>query len=108
MRGFRTPDNRPYDLLPLPFPGIHRDAQGRRLPASYANFLIVNQAVLLPTYGVAQDSEAEAVLQRAFPQHEIVPIDCRRLIEQNGSLHCLSMQFPLEVTLNDGMEIVAA
>lgn len=108
LRGFRTPDNRPYDLLPLPFPGIHRDAQGRRLPASYANFLIVNQAVLLPTYGVAQDSEAEAVLQRAFPQHEIVPIDCRRLIEQNGSLHCLGMQFPLEVTLNDGVEIVAA
>ena len=108
LRTFRTRDDRAYDLLPLPFPGIHRDAQGRRLPASYANFLIINRAVLLPTYGVAQDAEAGAVLQRAFPQREIVPVDCRRIIEQNGSLHCLTLQFPQQVKLSGGVEFAAA
>ena len=88
------PNGRPYRLMPLPFPGIHLDQNGRRLPASYANFLIINHAVLLPTYGVPQDDEAKATIQEAFPDREIVTIDCRQIIQQNGSLHCLTMQFP--------------
>ena len=108
LRAFRTPDGRAYRLLPLPFPGIHKDADGRRLPASYANFLIINTAVLLPVYGADEDQEAMAVVRQAFPSREIVPIDCRRIIEQNGSLHCLTMQFPAPVKLCDTLEFIAA
>ena len=95
-------------MLPLPFPGVHRAADGRRLPATYANFLIVNGALLLPVYGVPQDTQAQAVLAQAFPGREIVPLDCRAIIEQNGSLHCLTMQFPAAVALHDSPEFAAA
>ena len=68
--------------------------QGRRLAASYANFLIINGAVLMPAYGDSADGKAAAVLAAAFPGREIVPIPCRSLIWQNGSLHCITMQLP--------------
>ena len=74
------------------------DEDGQRLPATYANFLIVNGAVLMPTYGQpANDELARRALLKAFPQHEIVGIDCRSLIRQHGSLHCCTMQFPASV-----------
>ena len=101
-------DGRPYRLVPLPFPGVHRDRDGRRLPATYANFLIINGAVLLPVYGVAQDQEAAAVIQSVFPDRNVIPIDCREIIRQNGSLHCLTMQFPAQVTVRDTLEQFAA
>ena len=104
LRTFRTRDGRPYRLLPLPFPGVHRDASGRRLPASYANFLIINGAVLLPVYGVRQDQEAAALLKLAFPSREIVTLDCRPLIQQNGSLHCLTMHLPVLLGLHDRLQ----
>ena len=62
--------------------------------ASYANFLIINGAVLMPTYGDPADAQAQAVLAQAFPDREIIPVPCRPLIWQNGSLHCLTMQLP--------------
>lgn len=88
-----------YQLIPLPFPSpIFDPDDGHRLPATYANFLILNSAVLLPTYGQpANDDLARSQLQRAFPRHEIVPVDCRVLIRQHGSLHCSTMQFPVGV-----------
>ncbi len=90
----RTADDRPYQLFALPWaPAIHAD-DGRRLAASYANFLITNGAVLMPGYGVSTDKAAAQVLAEAFPAHTIVPVPCRALIEQNGSLHCISMQLP--------------
>ena len=101
LRALRTPTGKPYRLQALPFPGVHRDPDGRRLPATYANFLLINEAVLLPTYGVAQDAEARDVLRSAFPRRAIIGIDCREIIRQNGSLHCLTMQFPAQVGLND-------
>ena len=104
LRTFRSIEGRPYRLLPLPFPGVHRDASGRRLPASYANFLIINGAVLLPAYGVSQDDEAVALLSSVFPTREIVALDCRPLIQQNGSLHCLTMHFPLQLELRDTLQ----
>ncbi|MGV1108961.1 agmatine deiminase family protein [Xanthomonas translucens] len=88
-----TADGRPYRLFPLPWAQPVLD-HGRRLAASYANFLIVNGAVLMPAYGDAADAQAQAVIAQAFPQHEIVPIPCRALIWQNGSLHCITMQLP--------------
>jgi agmatine/peptidylarginine deiminase len=90
---FRTTDGHPYRLFALPWPKPIID-DGRRLAASYANFLIVNGAVLVPAYGDAADTGAQAVLADAFPDREIVPVPCRPLIWQNGSLHCLTMQLP--------------
>ena len=95
LKGFRTLDGRPFRLIPLPMAAPVFDADGQRLPATYANFLVINGAVLMPTYRNPElDEQAKAQLQQAFPKHEIVPIDCRVLIEQHGSLHCCTMQFP--------------
>lgn len=89
----RTTEGRPYRLFPLPWARPIID-EGRRLAASYANFLIINGAVLMPAYGDEADARAAAVLADAFPGREIVPVPCRPLIWQNGSLHCITMQLP--------------
>ncbi len=89
----RTVDGLPYRLFPLPWPRPVLDA-GRRLAASYANFLIINGAVLVPAYDDPADAAAAAVLADAFPDRRIIPVPCRALIWQNGSLHCLTMQIP--------------
>jgi agmatine/peptidylarginine deiminase len=96
LRAFRDADGRPYRLVALPLPeAIHdEDADRRRLPAGYANFLIINGAVLVPTYGVPQDEPALAALRPCFPDREVIGIDCRWLIRQYGSLHCVTMQIP--------------
>ena len=93
LRALHNADGKPYRCLALPWPHpIHDGA--RRLAASYANFLIINGAVLMPAYDDPADAAAQAVLAQAFPGREIVPISCRSLIWQNGSLHCLTMQLP--------------
>ena len=97
LAALRTRDGRPYRLFPLPWAAPILD-EGRRLAASYANFLIVNGAVLMPAYGDPADAKAAAVLGEAFPGREIVQIDCRPIIWQNGSLHCLTMQLPAGLT----------
>jgi len=89
----RTRDDQPYGLFELPWARPILD-DGRRLAASYANFLVVNGALLMPAYGDEADARAALVLAEAFPGREIVPVDCRPLIWQNGSLHCLTMQLP--------------
>lgn len=93
IAALRTRDGKPYRLFPLPWARPVLD-EGRRLAASYANFLIVNGAVLMPAYGDAADNAAAAVLAQAFPGREIVQVPCRPLIWQNGSLHCITMQLP--------------
>ncbi|HET9047948.1 MAG TPA: agmatine deiminase family protein [Chiayiivirga sp.] len=93
LAALRTAAGEPYRLHPLPWPKPILDG-GRRLAASYANFLIVNGAVLMPAYGDEADAAAAAVLSQAFPGREIVPVPCRALIWQNGSLHCVTMQIP--------------
>lgn len=99
LRVFRKADGEPYRLVRLPLPSPHHDLHGQRLPATYANFLIVNGAVLVPIYGDTHDAVALARLTGAFPNHQIVPIDCRPLILQHGSLHCVTMQYPKGVAL---------
>lgn len=95
LQTFRTADDQPYRLIPVPLPRACYDEDGERLPATYANFLIMNDAVLLPVYDQPDlDDEAVRQLQKAFPRHEIVTVDCRSLIRQHGSLHCCTMQFP--------------
>lgn len=82
------------DLVPLPMAPAQFDKGGHRLPATYANFLIINGAVLVPTYASSTDALALERLRGAFPEHEIIGIDCRSLIIQHGSLHCVTMQLP--------------
>jgi agmatine/peptidylarginine deiminase len=93
LRTFRTANGAPYNLIPLPMAEpVYFD--GQRLPATYANFLIINHAVLYPTYGSNLDTVAGERLQKAFPDRHIIGIDCRVLIRQHGSLHCITMQLP--------------
>ena len=95
LKTLRQADGSPYRLIALPWPRPCFDPDdGHRLPATYANFLIINGAVLVPTYADAADAEALATLAEAFPGRDIVPIDCRSVIRQHGSLHCLTMQLP--------------
>jgi agmatine deiminase len=97
LQEFRQADGSPYRLTALPWPDAIYDEDGERLPATYANFLIINGAVLLPVYDVPQDEDAITVVQEIFPSREIIPIDCRPLIYQHGSLHCVTMQIPAGV-----------
>lgn len=94
LRQFKTPEGGYYRLIPLPMADAVYDENGERLPATYANFLIINGAVLMPTYNSPKDEIAKVQLQKAFPDREIVGIDCRALIKQHGSLHCVTMQYP--------------
>ena len=94
LQAFRTRAGNPYRLIPLPWPRACHDEEGMRLPATYANFLVVNGAVLVPTYDDPNDEAALAAIGQAFPGREIIGIDCRPLILQHGSLHCVTMQLP--------------
>ena len=98
---FRTQEDKSYRLLKLPMPdpiyerGEMKDERGERLPATYANFLIINGAVLVPIYQQPEkDKEAIRIIQEAFPDREMIPIDSRVIIRQHGSIHCCTMQFP--------------
>jgi agmatine/peptidylarginine deiminase len=93
LAALRTREGKPYRLFALPWAKPIFD-DGRRLAASYVNFLIVNGAVLMPSYGDPADARAQEVMAEAFPGREIVPVPCRPLIWQNGSLHCITMQLP--------------
>ncbi len=93
LQALRTLEGRPYRLLRLPMPHPIYDGEDR-LPATYANYLVVNGAVLYPTYGQPDlDNEARNIIQQAFPDREMVGIDCRPVIRQHGSLHCCTMQY---------------
>jgi agmatine/peptidylarginine deiminase len=100
LRNLRTISGMPYRLVPLPLPAPVLDTSGRRLPANYANFLIINGAVMVPAYGDAKaDTLAQKRIAEAFPDREIIVINCTALVAQNGSLHCMSMQVPEGVKL---------
>jgi agmatine deiminase len=94
LQAFRTRQGSPYRLVALPWPGARFDEDGERLPATYANYLVINGAVLVPTYQDPKDAEALAAVGRAFPGREIIGVDCLPLILQHGSLHCVTMQLP--------------
>jgi agmatine deiminase len=92
-------DGQPYRLLALPWPGAKFNDNDQRMPATYANFLIVNEAVLVPIYDALSDEDALDVISQAFPGYEIFGIPCLSLIERGGSLHCITMQLPEGVLL---------
>ena len=94
LKSFSTLSGQPSRLIALPMarPAYEDD---ERIPATYANYLVINEAVLVPTYGTDLDAFALAQVQQAFPNHKIVGVDCQALIRQHGSLHCVTMQYPL-------------
>ncbi len=96
LAALRTVDDQPYTLHPLPWPRPIID-EGRRLAASYANYLVLNDAVLMPTYDDPADALAATIIADTHPGREVVRIPCRSLIWQNGSLHCMTMQLPAGV-----------
>ncbi|MDH5435385.1 MAG: agmatine deiminase family protein [Gammaproteobacteria bacterium] len=97
LQAFCQPDGRPYNLVALPSPEPKQDSDGRQLPATYANFLIINDAVLVPVYDDPADNVALDVIKSCFPDRKIIGINCLALVEQNGSLHCATMQLPVGV-----------
>ncbi len=96
LKSFKTLEGNPYRLIPLPMADARYEGE-QRLPATYANFLIVNGAVLVPTYRSPKDEQALSALREAFPDREVVGVDCSALIHQHGSLHCVTMQLPYYV-----------
>ncbi len=92
LKEFRTFDNKPYNLVPLPMPTAKYNQKGNRLPATYANFLITNKALIYPTYSVKEDRITHEIFTKFFSEKEIIPVECGRLIIQGGSLHCSTMQ----------------
>jgi agmatine deiminase len=86
-----------YQLVPLPLPSAKYNEKGERLPATYANFLIINHAVLVPTYSDNKDKETLATIATCFSDRKVIGIDCCALIQQYGSLHCVTMQLPDEI-----------
>ena len=95
LQSFVTASGQPYNLIELPLPDAVYDEEGNRLPATYAKFLIMNHSILMPVYRQPQKDELAAqIIKIAFPDHQVVKIDCSVLIKQHGSLHCVTMQVP--------------
>lgn len=100
LKSFVDIEGNPYNLIPLPMAETVI-FEGERLPATYANFLIMNDIVLMPTYGTPTDKGAHSQMQKAFPSREIIDINCSAIIKQHGSLHCVTMQYPEGILKNN-------
>ena len=94
LQGFTRLNGEAYQRVPLPVPDPIYDEEGNRLPATYANFLIINGAVLVPVYDDRRDEIALERVQACFPERDIIPVPSIPLIRQYGSIHCMTMQFP--------------
>lgn len=94
LQALRTHAGTAYQLIPLPMPQPIYDEDGQRLPANYANFLIINNAVMVPVYDDPMDAVALERLAGCFPDRKIIATPCQPLVHQYGSLHCMTMQFP--------------
>ncbi len=99
LQSLRTPEGDAYRLIKLPMPdAIYED--GERLPATYANFVIINGAVIYPTYNQPdKDEQAKRAIKAAFPDREMIGIDSCTVVRQHGSLHCCTMQYPQKVDI---------
>ena len=94
LKTLRTTEDKPYRLLKLPMPDAMM-YDDERLPTIYANFLIINGAVILPVYNQpTKDQAAIRIVQEAFPGREIIPLDASVIVRQHGSIHCITMQIP--------------
>jgi agmatine deiminase len=93
LKAVRLADGSSLEIIPLPMPP-RLEREGRRLPASYANFYVANKVVLLPVFGAPEDRKAATIIKKCFPDRKIVPIDCRALVWGLGAFHCLTQQQP--------------
>lgn len=94
LEKLRDQDGRPFEIVEIPMPGAF-EHDGQRLPATYINFLFINGACLVPTFGPKKtDRKALDILQSHLPRHEVIGIDCRELIWGLGAIHCLTQQMP--------------
>jgi len=96
LQTLRRADGAPFELIPLPGPAEVTASDGAPLPATYANFVVLNDAVLVPAYADAADGLATERLQAAFPKRAVVPVPARTFVEQGGSLHCLTLALPAD------------
>lgn len=94
LKSMRLPNGKPLTIIELPMPDAVYDS-GIRLPASYANFLITNGSIIVPTYRCDKDTVALEIIQKCFPNHKVVGIDATEIIWGLGSFHCLSQQEPI-------------
>ncbi|MCK5854684.1 MAG: agmatine deiminase family protein [Sulfurovaceae bacterium] len=94
LKQFKTVKGNSYNLVPLPMASVKFDKKENRLPATYANFLITNGALIYPTYSLKEDKIVHNIFKKLFKDREIIPIECSRLIQEGGSLHCSTMQIP--------------
>ena len=92
LKSFTTKEGKAYTLIPLPMCKEKYNEEGNRLPATYANFLITNDALIYPTYNDKNDKKVGEIFSELFPEKEVIPVNCLKLIEQGGSLHCSTMQ----------------
>lgn len=99
LQALRTASDEPYKLVPLPLPKPIYDEEDQRLPGNYANFLIINGALMVPVYDDPMDQVALDRLAECFPDREIIATPCRPIVHQYGSLHCMTMQFPATLDL---------
>lgn len=92
-RALRDASGRDFAVVEIPMPGYFA-IEEQRVPATYVNFYFVNRALLVPTFGHANDARALATLRRLVPEREVVGVDCRELIWGLGTIHCLTQQQP--------------
>jgi len=99
LRNMTDLNGRPFEIVTVPMPGIvggsstaSRDLE--RLPASYANFYIANDVVLVPVFGRVNDNRATEIIQRVFHSRHVVAIDCEPLVWGMGTIHCVTQQQP--------------
>lgn len=99
LRAMTDVNGRAFEIVTLPMPGVVGGASTGtrdldRLPASYANFYIANNVVLVPIFGHSHDARALEVLQRVFPGRRVVGINCEPLVWGMGTIHCVTQQQP--------------
>jgi agmatine deiminase len=94
LRGARDAKDRELNVIEIRQPAARYREDGRRLTASYINFYLANEAVIVPMFDDAMDSAAFHVIQDAFPERQIVEIDASVLIQGGGGIHCITQQQP--------------
>jgi len=108
LRSMLDATGRSLEVVPLPSPGRITDGSGKTLPASYVNFYIANECVVIPTYGSPFDDEAVERIGALFPGRRAVRVDSRALLTGGGAIHCITQQQPRAHQRSQGEETSAS
>jgi agmatine deiminase len=101
LRSFTDTDGHPFRIVELPLPAARREFAGQRLPLTYANFYIVNGAVLVPIYDDPNDARALDTLRPLFPGRHVIGLKARHLITGGGAFHCVTQQQPTGILASE-------